>query len=92
MKNQIVGVSEAARSFSDLIDRVLCHSQQFDIQRGRDIVACLVPPEPRTNLPVAQLNEVFAELPRLERNDREAFAQQVQLLREEMRYSGGALE
>jgi antitoxin (DNA-binding transcriptional repressor) of toxin-antitoxin stability system len=90
MKKQIVKATEAARSFSDLINRVRYHGQQFEIQRGRDIVARIVPAEPRGDLPVAELNQVFADVPRLDRDDAEAFSQDVRRLRDEMRSAGDA--
>ena len=83
MKREIVKATEAARSFSDLLDRVCYQGHRFDIQRGRDIVASLVPPGPRGDLPVGQLNQVFAELPRLDPDDAKAFARQIRLLRQE---------
>jgi len=85
MKKEAITATEAARSFSDLLNRVYYQGQQFDIQRGRDIVACLVPPGPKGDLPVGQLNQVFAELPRLDLDDAEAFAREIRLLRQEMR-------
>ncbi len=56
MKKEIIKATEAARSFSELINRVRYHGQQFALQRGRDIVACRVPPRPPSELPIAQLN------------------------------------
>ena len=85
MKKEIIKATEAARSFSALINRVRYHGQQFDIQRGREIVASLVPAGPSGELPIAQLNEVFAELPRLDTADAEAFVNEVQLIRQHMR-------
>ena len=89
MRKQIVKVTEAARSFQNLIDRVRDHGQDFEIQLGRDIVARIVPAGPG-DLPVAELGRIFSELPRLEPGDVEAFAQDVRRLRQEMRSARSA--
>jgi hypothetical protein len=92
MKKQIVKATEAARSFSNLINKVRYHGQQFEIQRGRDIVARIVPAGPGGDLPVADLNQMFTELPGLEPDDAEVFAQEVRRLRQEMRSAADALD
>ena len=90
MRKKIIKATEAARSFSALINRVRYHGEQFEIQRGREIVACLVPPGPATELPIADLNQVWAELPRLDEEDAQAFTEEIQALRRRMRPPGDA--
>lgn len=44
-----ITATEAARSFSDLLNRVRYRGEAFEVMRGREIVACLVPPGPEQN-------------------------------------------
>lgn len=41
-----ITATEAARSFSDLLNRVRYRGEAFEVMRGREIVARLVPPGP----------------------------------------------
>jgi antitoxin (DNA-binding transcriptional repressor) of toxin-antitoxin stability system len=75
-----ITVTQAAREFSDLLNRVCYQGASFELARGNRIVARLVPAGPAKRVTVADLNRVFAELPRLG-DDAEDFGREVDALR-----------
>jgi antitoxin (DNA-binding transcriptional repressor) of toxin-antitoxin stability system len=46
MSTKLLTATEAARHFSEVLDRVSHHGASFDIRRGREVVARLVPARP----------------------------------------------
>ena len=77
-----ISATQAARQFSDLLNRVAYQGQCFEVERGNKIVARLEPViTPGRGIPVQDLNRVFAELPGLG-DDAEAFATSVESIRQ----------
>ncbi len=73
-----ISATQAARQFSDLLNRVAYQGQSFEVERGNKVVARLEPvTTPIRGIPVQDLNRVFAELPSLG-DDAEAFAADVE--------------
>jgi antitoxin (DNA-binding transcriptional repressor) of toxin-antitoxin stability system len=66
---KVVSATEAARTFSELLNKVRYLGETIEIQRGRDIVARLVPPGPPKNISLSELNNFLASLPHLESAD-----------------------
>ena len=65
MRDKTISAPEAARSFSEVLNQVQYRDRSFSIERGRKVVARLVPPASSAGLPLADLNRLFAGLPRL---------------------------
>lgn len=66
--------TDAARNFSSVLDRVHHHGARYDIRRGKEIVARIVPADSSPcGITVAELESVLAALPRLARGDAERF-------------------
>ena len=65
MRDKTISATEAARSFSEVLNQVQYRDTSFSIERGRKIVARLVPAALPAGLPLADLNRLFAELPPL---------------------------
>lgn len=61
--SQAISLTEAARNFSDCINRVAYRGETFVLLRGRRAVAEIRPPPAGRR--VAELAAVFATLPRL---------------------------
>ncbi len=74
MSHHTVSVTQASRSFSELLNKVHYQGESFDIKRGKNVIARLMPaaPIPQT-LKVTALNEVFKQLPALEREEYDSF-------------------
>jgi Uncharacterized protein conserved in cyanobacteria len=73
-----ITATEAARHFSEVINQVRYRSIEFDIVRGKEVVARIVPPTAPAGVPLARLNELFRSLPRLNEADADAFLRDVQ--------------
>ena len=76
-----INVTQAARQFSELLNRVAYQGAAFELERGGKPVARLVPVMPPGRIAVASLNDFFAGLPSLG-NDSEAFLQDIESVRE----------
>jgi len=78
-----IDVTQAARQFSDILNRVYYQGISFELERNNRIVARLVPATAPAIVMVSELNRLFAELPGLD-EDAEAFAVDVQSIRREI--------
>jgi antitoxin (DNA-binding transcriptional repressor) of toxin-antitoxin stability system len=74
-----INVADAARNFSDLLERVYEQGLSVELERGDKVVARIVPAGPTRTLRVEELNDFFASLPKLG-DDAEAFAEDVMLV------------
>ncbi len=74
MDTKRISATEAARNFSDVINQVRYQLVEFDVTRGKDIVARIVPPSKAPlGIPVRELNTFIRSLPPLEDNDVDVF-------------------
>ncbi len=78
-----ISATEAARRFSDLLNRVRYQGASFEIARGNEVVARIVPAAPPRTVKVADLDELFAKLPKLDPEDAERFEQDLRSIRRE---------
>lgn len=65
MRDKTISATEAARSFSKVLNQVQYCDMSFSIERGRKVVARLVPPASPAGLALADLNRLVAGLPHL---------------------------
>lgn len=72
-----INVTRAARNLSQLLDRIAGQGASFELTRGGRRIACLVPPSPPTEMKVADLNALFARLPRLDPDDIDTFVRDI---------------
>ena len=82
MRSQIISATEAARSFSEILNQVHYQGKVFEIHRGADAVAEIRPVGP-TGLPVVALNRLFAELPKLGKEEAERFKKDLRRIRKQ---------
>ncbi len=87
-----IKATEAARNFSEVLNQVKYRGARFDVVRGKDVVARITPAALASKLQVADLNKLFAGLPRLGRDDCAAFASDIKLARKRLRTPGGEWE
>lgn len=73
-----ISATEAARSFSSVLSQVRYQGAEFDVLRGKEIVARIVPAAPSGGVPLDQLNVLIASLPRLGPKDADAFARDIE--------------
>jgi hypothetical protein len=78
MAAKTITATEAARRFSDVLNQVRYQSMEFDIVRGKEVVARLVPAAPPGGVALDRLDELVRALPRLGPREVELFAQDIE--------------
>ncbi len=78
-----INVTQAARNFSDLLNRVYYQGVSVELERNNKVIARIVPVKPAGTLQAKDLNAFFASLPKLG-DDAEAFAEDVLRVRREL--------
>lgn len=78
-----ISATEAARNFSDILNRVRYQGASFEIARGNEVVARIVPAAPPRTVKVAALDELFTKLPKLGPEDAERFEEDLRSIRRE---------
>jgi prevent-host-death family protein len=63
-----ITATEATRNFSDMINRVHYRGETFEVTRGGEVVAQIVPASAK-RMTVAEVNELWAKGPRLDPED-----------------------
>jgi hypothetical protein len=86
--SHLITVTEAVRSFGDLIGRVYYKGEEFDIKKGSQIVAHIGPSKQRATIRVAELNNMLAACPSLSKKELEEFEKDLK----DIRLSGGELK
>jgi hypothetical protein len=81
MRDKTISATEAARSFSEVLNQVQYRDMSFSIERGRKVVARLVPPALPAGLALAGLNRLFADLPHLGPEEASRWKAEVRTLR-----------
>lgn len=79
MRSSIITSTEANRHFSDLLNRVRYQGQSFDIKRGKEIVAKLMPAKPC--MLANEFNDFLKSLPVLEGENRQDFQKIIEEIR-----------
>jgi antitoxin (DNA-binding transcriptional repressor) of toxin-antitoxin stability system len=77
-----ISATNAARNFSDLINRVRYQGASFDIERGNEVIARISPAAPSATLSIADLDGQWAQLPRLDPEDAELFEASIHEIRQ----------
>lgn len=86
MSIKLLTATEAARNFSDVLDKVSEQGASYEIRRGREVVARVVPAQPRPRrIAVAELAALFERLPRLEAGDGKRFEKDLAAARRRLR-------
>ena len=79
--NPRISATDAARQFSDLLNRVKYQGQSFEITRGNEAVARIVPTSLCGVVHVADLGTLFSALPHLDSADADDFAGDLNAIR-----------
>ncbi|MCK4870581.1 MAG: antitoxin [Gammaproteobacteria bacterium] len=84
MSLHTISATNAARSFSKIMNSVRYQGESFLIERGHEIVAQIIPPTTAKQIPIAELNRVFSEAPKLSKDDADDFLNDIYNIRAEM--------
>ena len=66
MRDKTISATKAARGFSEVLNQVQYRDMSFSIERGRKVVARLVPPALPEGLALSDHNRLFAGLRHLD--------------------------
>jgi len=78
-----ISVTQAARQFSDLLNRVFYQGASFELERNNKVIARLLPANAPVKVQAKDLNRLFSELPDLQ-EDAATFADDVEAVRNEL--------
>ena len=78
MAAKTITATDAARRFSDVLNQVRYQSMEFDIVRGKEVVARLVPAAPLGGIALDRLDDLVRSLPRLGPREAEVFARDIE--------------
>jgi antitoxin (DNA-binding transcriptional repressor) of toxin-antitoxin stability system len=81
MMNRI-SATNAVRNFSNLINRVRYQGASFEIEHGNEVIARIIPAVPSATLSIADLDEQWEQLPRLNHEDADLFEASIHELRQ----------
>lgn len=73
-----VSATDAARNFSDILNQVRYQAAEFDIVRGREVVARILPATPAGGVPLDELAELLKALPRLGPKEADRLARDIE--------------
>lgn len=74
-------VTEFSRGLSNFLSQVQYQGQSLDIQRGKRVVARVLPAMASRGFPIDQLDEALAKGPQLKTSERLAMAEAVRAVR-----------
>ena len=74
-------VTEFSRGLSDFLSQVQYQGQSLDIQRGKRVIARVLPAVASNGFPIDQLDDALAKGPQLETSERLAMAEDVRSVR-----------
>jgi antitoxin (DNA-binding transcriptional repressor) of toxin-antitoxin stability system len=79
-----ITATEASRSFSNILNKVNYQGESYQIKRGKEIIAKIIPVGRKQTLKIKALNELFKHLPQLNEEDKNDFASDIQTIRSQM--------
>ena len=87
MSVHIISATEASRSFSTILNKVHFQGEHYEIKRGKEIIAKIVPADSKKSvLKISELKNFFKKLPLLEEEDRKDFEKDIDQIREQNKF------
>ncbi len=77
MATHLVTATEAARSFSEILNRVKYQGLSFDVRKGAVVMARIIPAGPERQMKLSELAHFLEHLPGLNPEEMDAFLQDV---------------
>lgn len=87
MSTHIISATEASRSLSLIFNRVHYQGEHFEIKRGKEIIAQIIPVEPKKHdFKVGELKKFFETLPKMDEEDKVAFEADIEHIRSQNKH------
>jgi hypothetical protein len=86
MRPNLITATEANRSFSDILNKVYFQKQTFDIKRGKEVIAKIVPAGKTAMSPlkVKDLADFLQHLPHFSPEERDIFTKEIKEIRQQL--------
>jgi antitoxin (DNA-binding transcriptional repressor) of toxin-antitoxin stability system len=84
MEPETINATEAARNFSEILNLVKYQGRSFEVRRGREIVARIVPASNPRSVKVADLAAIVAALPPLKKTEKASLARDLKRIRKKV--------
>lgn len=85
MQYHVISATEASRSLSNILNKVHYQGQSFEVKRGREVIAKIIPAESHKKiLRISELTTLFQNLPSLEPEDCHNFADELKIIRTQL--------
>jgi len=82
MQYHIISATEASRSLSDILNKVHYQGQSFEVKRGREVIAKIIPAESHKRiLKISELTTLLQNVPSLESEDSQNFVEELKVIR-----------
>lgn len=86
MSTHVISATEISRSLSDILNKVHYRGERYDIKRGKEIIAKIVPVSTKkVGLRISELNRLFKDLPQLDKKDQQSFENDIKQIRIDMK-------
>ena len=82
MPDETLTATEAVRRFSEILNLVRYQGKSFEIVRGNEPVARIVPSRAPRSVKATVLRKLFADLPKLDADELESFGNDLREVRE----------
>ena len=85
MSVRVISATQASRTLSDILNKVHYQKEYFEIKRGKEIIAKIIPASPAVGvMTIGALGQLLKRLPTLDHEDSEAFEQDIKDIRSHM--------
>lgn len=87
MSKYVISATMLSRELSKILNKVLYQGRYFEIRRGNEIIAKLIPVEDKLYHPkmtVSELQKFIAHLPSLDKEDCQDFLNDIKSIRSQM--------
>lgn len=85
MSTHVITATDASRSFSSILNKVHYLGESYEIKRGKEVIARIVPAEKRAaTLKVSGLANLFKNIPHLDKDEQEKFVDDIEVIRKQM--------
>jgi len=82
VSTHIISSTEASRTLSVILNRVHYQGEHYEIKRGKEIIAQIIPvTHKKRPMKVGALNEFFKKLPMIESDDQSMFEKEIEHIR-----------
>ena len=85
MHAHTISATQVSRELSDILNKVRYQGQSFNVKKGKEIIATIIPGSlSQHNMKVKDLEAFFKQIPTLEKEERNSFEKDIQKIRSQL--------